>query len=145
MLKVMFLCTGNSCRSQMAEGFARGLGSGLIEARSAGLIAAGVHPRAIAVMQEVGIDISGQRSREIDPDLLRTMDVVITLCDNAAESCPATPPAVRRLHWPIKDPVGTIGTEAEIMREFRRARDEIRQKIQGFIGELSGGKGDGQK
>jgi arsenate reductase (thioredoxin) len=145
MLKVMFLCTGNSCRSQMAEGFARGLGSGLIEAYSAGLIAAGVHPRAIAVMREEGIDISGQRSREIDPDLLRTMDVVITLCDNAAESCPATPPAVRRIHWPIKDPVGTIGTEAEIMREFRRARDEIRQKIQGFIGELSEGKGEGPK
>jgi len=133
MLKVMFLCTGNSCRSQMAEGFARDMGKGLIEVRSAGLMAAGVHRRAIAVMQEVGIDISRQRSREIDPDLLRTMDVVITLCDNAAEFCPATPPVLRRLHWPVKDPVGTIGTEETIMREFRRARDEIRSKIELFL------------
>ena len=145
MLKVMFLCTGNSCRSQMAEGFARDLGKGLIEARSAGLMAAGVHPRAIAVMREVGIDISRQRSREIDPGLLRTMDVVITLCGNAERACPQTPPEVKRLHWPIEDPVGTIGTEETIMREFRRARDEIRVKIQGFIDELSAGKGEGLK
>ncbi|MHB8846624.1 MAG: arsenate reductase ArsC [Nitrospirota bacterium] len=135
MVKVMFLCTGNSCRSQMAEGFARTLGKGLIEAHSAGLMAAGVHPRAIAVMGEAGIDISGQRSREIDPDLLVTMDLVITLCDNAAEACPRTPASVRRLHWPIKDPVGTVGTEEVIMREFRRARDEIREKIEGLVRE----------
>lgn len=133
MLKVMFLCTGNSCRSQMAEGFARHLGKGLLEAHSAGLMAAGVNPRAIAVMREAGIDISRQRSREIDPDLLRTMDVVITLCDNAAEACPATPPAIKRLHWPIKDPVGTIGTEERIMKAFRRARDEIREKVEGLV------------
>jgi arsenate reductase len=145
MLKVMFLCTGNSCRSQMAEGFARDLGKGLIEARSAGLMAAGVHPRAIAVMREIGIDISRQRSREIDPDLLRTMDVVITLCGNANEACPRTPPEVKRLHWPVEDPVGTIGTEETIMREFRRARDEIREKIQGFIVALSAGRGEGLK
>jgi arsenate reductase (thioredoxin) len=145
MLKVMFLCTGNSCRSQMAEGFARDLGKGLIEARSAGLMAAGVNPRAIAVMREVGIDISGQRSREIDTDLLRTMDVVITLCGNAEEACPRTPPEVKRIHWPVKDPVGTIGAEETIMREFRRAREEIREKIQGFIGGLSAGRGVGPK
>jgi arsenate reductase (thioredoxin) len=145
MLKVMFLCTGNSCRSQMAEGFARDLGKGLIEARSAGLMAAGVHPRAIAVMREVGIDISRQRSREIDPDLLRTMDVVITLCGNAKEACPRTPPEVKRLHWPVEDPVGTIGTEETIMREFRRARDEIREKIQGLIVALSAGRGEDLK
>ncbi len=133
MLKVMFLCTGNSCRSQMAEGFARMIGQGLIEAHSAGLMAAGVHPRAIAVMQEAGINIAGQRSQEIDPDLLRTMDVVITLCDNAAEACPVTPPAIKRIHWPVKDPVGTVGTGEEIMKEFRRARDEIREKVEGLV------------
>ncbi len=133
MLKVMFLCTGNSCRSQMAEGFARELGRGLIDARSAGLIAAGVHPRAVIVMREAGIEISGQRSKTIDEKLLRSMDMVITLCDNAAESCPWTPPEIRRLHWPIKDPVGTRGTEDEIMKDFRRARDEIRGKIEGFL------------
>ena len=132
-LKILFLCTGNSCRSQMAEGFARLLGKGLCEAHSAGLMAAGVHPRAIAVMSESGIDISRQRSREIDPDLLRTMDIVITLCDNAAEACPRTPPAIKRLHWPVKDPVGTVGTEGEIMKEFRWARDEIREKVEGFV------------
>ncbi len=133
MLKVMFLCTGNACRSQMAEGFARSLGKGLIEAHSAGLIAAGVHPRAIAVMQEAGIDISRQRSSEIDPDLLRTIDIVITLCVNAERSCPWTPPEIKRLHWPIKDPVGTVGTEEEIMKEFRRARNEIREKVEGLV------------
>ena len=136
MLKVMFLCTGNSCRSQMAEGFARHVGKGLIEAHSAGLMAAGVHPRAVGVMNETGIDISRQRSREIDPDLLGTMDVVVTLCDNAAEACPVTPPAIQRLHWPVKDPVGTVGTGEEIMKEFRRARDEIREKIEQFIAEI---------
>ena len=133
MIKAMFLCTGNSCRSQMAEGFARELGKGLIEPYSAGLIAAGVNLRATRVMKEAGIDISGQKSEEIDENLLRTMDMVITLCGNAEESCPWTPPGIKRLHWPIKDPVGTIGTEEEIMKEFRRARDEIRKKVEDFI------------
>jgi arsenate reductase len=117
----------------MAEGFARELGKGLIESYSAGLMHAGVQPRAIAVMNEGGIDISKQESKEIDEDLLRKMDVVITLCDNAAEACPWTPPEIRRIHWSIKDPVGTTGTEEKIMDEFRRARDEIREKIRDFI------------
>ncbi len=134
--KVMFLCTGNSCRSQMAEGFARELGRGALEAHSAGLIAAGVHPRAIAVMKEAGIDISRQRSKGIDMELLLDMDVVITLCDNAAEACPWTPPEIKRLHWPVRDPVGATGTDEEIMREFRRARDEIRGKIADFIRDM---------
>ncbi len=134
MLKIMFLCTGNSCRSQMAEGFARELGKGSIEPHSAGLIAAGVHPRAVAVMGELGIDITGQRSKTIDEALLHSMDMVITLCDHAAESCPWTPPEVKRLHWPIKDPVGTRGTDEEVMRDFRRARDEIKSKMEVFLG-----------
>lgn len=129
MIKVMFLCTGNSCRSQMAEGFAGKIGKGLIEPYSAGLIAAGVNSRAIKVMKEIGIDISGQKSEEINEELLRTMDVIITLCGNAEESCPYIPPGIKRIHWPIKDPVGTIGTETDIMREFRRAREEIKNKI----------------
>ncbi len=133
-LKAMFLCTGNSCRSQMAEGFARELGKGLIEPFSAGVMPAGViQPRAIAVMKELGIDISGQRSKPIDEKLLRRMDVVITLCGNAEASCPWTPPEIKRLYWPVKDPVGTIGAEETIMKEFRRARDEIREKIAAFI------------
>jgi arsenate reductase len=110
-LKIMFLCTGNSCRSQMAEGFARALGKDRVESFSAGLIPAGVHPRAITVMKEVGIDISGQQSKSIDERLLRSMDMVITLCDNAEEACPWTPQEIKKLHWPIKDPVGIRGRE----------------------------------
>jgi arsenate reductase len=136
VLKVMFLCTGNSCRSQMAEGFAREFGKSLIEPYSAGIIAAGVNPRAITVMKEAGIDISKQKSEEINEDLLKTMDIAITLCGNAEESCPYNPPEIKRIHWPIKDPVGTIGTEDVIMREFRRARDEIKDRIVKFIGEV---------
>ncbi len=142
MTKVMFLCTGNSCRSQMAEGFARELGKGLIEAHSAGLIAAGVHPRAIAVMREAGINISLQRSKATDADLMSTMDIIVTLCGNAEESCPRTPPAVKRLHWPVKDPVGATGTEDEIMDEFRKARDEIKGKVIKLIDALKGGRTD---
>ncbi|HEX9019756.1 MAG TPA: arsenate reductase ArsC [Nitrospirota bacterium] len=136
MIKVMFICTGNSCRSQMAEGFARELGKGILQPFSAGLMAAGVNARAVAVMKEAGIDISGQRSRELDEKLLVLMDIVVTLCDNAAESCPRTPPEIKRFHWPIKDPVGTVGTEKEIMREFRRARDQISEKVQKFVNTL---------
>ena len=133
MIKVMFLCTGNACRSQMAEGFAREFGKGIIEPFSAGLIAAGVHPRAIAVMKEIGIDISRQQSSQIDEKLLKTMDVIITLCGNAEEACPRTPPEIKRIHWPINDPVGTRGREEKIMKEFRRARDEIRARTEQFI------------
>lgn len=122
----------------MAEGFARLYGKGRIEPHSAGLLAAGVHPRAAAVMLEAGVDISLQRSKEIDWNLLRTMDVVITLCANALESCPVTPRSIKRLHWPIKDPVGAIGTEEHIMGEFRRARDEIRGKVERFVGDYAG-------
>lgn len=135
-LQVMFLCTGNACRSQMAEGFAWELGKGWIEPFSAGLIAAGVHPRAIAVMKEIGIDISRQYSKSVDERLMRQMDAVITLCDYAAEACPWTPPQIRHLHWPVRDPVGTRGAEEYILNEFRRARDEIREKIETFLLEM---------
>jgi arsenate reductase len=91
-------------------------------------------------MKEIGIDISGQSSKSIDERLLESMDWVVTLCDNAAEACPWTPPEIKRLHWPIKDPVGTRGTEKEIMLEFRRARDEIKEKIQDFVISFKKGK-----
>ena len=137
MERLMFLCTANSCRSQMAEGLAKEFGKGLIEVHSAGLFAAGVHKRAIAVMKEIGIDISRQKSKTINEDLLKQMDIIVTLCGNAEETCPWTPPHIKRTYWPIKDPVGTIGTEEEIMNEFRRARDQIREKILKLIDELS--------
>jgi arsenate reductase (thioredoxin) len=141
MLKIMFLCTGNTCRSQMAGGFARELGKGLIEAHSAGVRPAGVvHPRAIAVMNEIGIDITDQSSKEIDTGLLNSMDILITLCGNAEATCPMTPPNIRRLHWPVEDPVGAAGTEEEIMTEFRRARDEIQKRTEEFIGSFKADK-----
>jgi arsenate reductase len=137
MKKIMFLCTANSCRSQMAEGFAWEFGKGLIKVYSAGLMAAGVHKRAIAVMKEIGIDISNKKSKIIDEDMLKQMDIIVTLCRHAEEFCPYTPSEIKRIHWPIKDPVGTIGAEEEIMNEFRRARDEIKEKVQGLVTEIS--------
>ena len=132
MLKVMFLCIGNSCRSPMAEGFLREFSQGRFEAHSAGLLPIGLNPRAIAVMKEAGIDISGQRSKAIDPDLLKEMDVVITLCGNADKACPAVP-GVSRLHWPIEDPVGTWGTGGRKMEAFRKTREEIKKRVMEFI------------
>ena len=137
MKKVIFLCTANSCRSQMAEGFAKEFGRGLIEVHSAGFIATGVHRRAIEAMKEDGIDISDQESKVIDEGMLKHMDIIITLCEHAEGSCPRTPSRIKRIHWPIRDPVGTAGTEKEIMNEFRRARDEIKEKVQELIKEIA--------
>ncbi len=137
IFKVMFLCTANSCRSQMAEGFARHLGKGFIEPYSAGLFSFYVHPKAIEVMKEVGIDISDQESEPVDERLLKHMDIIVTLCGHAEASCPTTPPEIKRIHWPINDPVGTVGTEEEITDAFRRTRDEIKEKIEGLIEELT--------
>jgi arsenate reductase len=139
MIKVMFLCTGNSCRSQMAEGFAKESGKGLLEVQSAGLSPHGVNPRAIAVMKEIGIDISGQTSKSIDQELLGKMDMVITLCGNAAESCPWTPPGIKRIHWPLEDPAKATGTEKEIMNEFRRIRDEVGKRVKNLAEEMRNG------
>jgi len=139
MTKIMFLCTGNSCRSQMAEGFARVLGKGIIKPYSAGLKPAGVNEKAERVMEEIGIDISHHTSKAIDDELLKTMDIVITLCDNAAESCPWTPPEIKRLHWSMKDPAKAQGTEEEVLDEFRKARNEIEQRVKNLIEEVRNG------
>lgn len=136
MFKIMFICTGNSCRSQMAEGFARRLGSGLMEAHSAGLIPAGVNKNAIKVMAELGIDISDQDSKAIDFKLVDSMDMVVTLCSHAERMCPRTPTNVMRVHWPIEDPVGATGSDEKVLNEFRRARDEIRGRVIGLINEI---------
>ncbi len=135
--RVMFLCTGNTCRSQMAEGLGRELGKGDIDVYSAGVAPAGyVHPKAIAVMKELWIDISDQTSKSIDERLLKTMDVVVTLCGNAEASCPRTPPEIRRLHWPIDDPIAATGTDEKIMEAFRTARDTIREQIERFFADI---------
>ena len=133
IFKVMFLCTGNSCRSQMADGFARELGKGVIEAHSAGLIKSHVHPKAIAVMKEVDIDISGHQSKAIDENILKQMDIIVTLCSHANSSCPVTPPEIKKIHTPVNDPVGASGTEVEMMEAFRKARDEIKAKVETLI------------
>ncbi|MDI3327862.1 MAG: arsenate reductase (thioredoxin) [Alicyclobacillaceae bacterium] len=133
---IYFLCTGNSCRSQMAEGWAKHLGGDLVEVHSAGLEAHGLNPRAVAAMREAGVDISRQASKRIDPELLRRADYVITLCGDAEERCPATPPGVKRLHWGLEDPAKATGTEEEVAAKFREVRDAIRDRIQVFLEEL---------
>jgi len=129
IVKVMFVCTGNSARSQMGEGFARHYGHGRVEAHSAGVEPSRLNPVAVAVMQEKGIDISGHRSKIFDWDLARQMDVVITVCGHANESCPVLPPEVKRLHWPLEDPAATTGTDAEIMATFRSVRDQVESRV----------------
>lgn len=134
--KVMFLCSGNSCRSQMAEGFARHLGSDILEAHSAGLEPCGINPRAIQVMNEVGVDISTQSSKPIDGELLRQMDYIITLCGNAEERCPVTPQGVIRIHWPLEDPAKATGTGDAVLAKFRSVREQIRERVKELIQEL---------
>lgn len=139
MKKVMFICTANSCRSQMAEGFARTYGKGVLDVYSAGIMSAGVHRRAAEVMQELDIDISGQRSKEIDPVLLQEMDLVVTLCDYAERMCAHIPSEVKRIHIPVRDPVSSFGSEEAKLNDFRRARDEIRDIVLKLIRELNAG------
>lgn len=136
-IKIMFLCTGNSCRSQMAEGIAKHLGGDRFEIYSAGLEAHGLNPRAIKVMDEIDIDISVQTSDEIDPKLLSKMDYGITLCGDAEERCPMTPQSVTRMHWPFPDPAKATGTEDEVMEEFRVVRDLIAKRLEEFLNELA--------
>jgi len=132
-LKVLFLCTGNACRSQMAEGWLKHLGGDRFEVYSAGIVAHGKNPRAITVMQEAGVDISKQKSEQLDPSLLENIDLLITVCSNADESCPVVPANCKKEHWPFEDPAKATGSEQEIMAEFRRVRDLIRTRIEHFI------------
>jgi arsenate reductase (thioredoxin) len=111
-LKIIFLCTGNSCRSQMAEGYARDYAGNRLYFYSAGISPVGVNPRAVSVMKEAGIDISGQISKAIDRDILDQADFIITLCGDARESCPLVPGKVEKRHWPLEDPARAEGTEA---------------------------------
>ncbi|MCL6529909.1 MAG: arsenate reductase ArsC [Meiothermus ruber] len=130
---VLFLCSHNSARSQMAEAWLRALTGGRWEAASAGTEARGVHPLAVRVMAEVGIDITGQRSKTLDGLLDQDWDDVITVCDAAAESCPVFPRAVRRHHWSFPDPSAAPGTEEERLAVFRRVRDAIRDRVVGWL------------
>ena len=133
MLKVLFLCTENACRSQMAEGLINHDLKGEVQAFSAGVRATRVNPRAIQVMAELGIDISRQRSKSMDEFLADTFDLAITLCDSAQKQCPMFPGANRLIHMGFPDPAKATGTEAEIMNEFRKVRDAIRQQMVPFL------------
>lgn len=133
-MKIMFICSGNSCRSQMAEGFARKLSGGSVTALSAGLRPEDeVNPLAVMVMNEVGIDISGQKPKAIDPNLLAQMDFMVTLCGEGDESCPATPPSVKRIHMPVNDPSKARGSGEEVLAAFRSARNEIEEEVASLI------------
>jgi arsenate reductase len=131
--RVLFLCTGNSCRSQMAEGWLRFLAGDRFEAMSAGIEAHGQNPRAIAVMREAGVDISGQSSKVVTPQMLDDLDLLVTVCGHADETCPAVPAACAKQHWPFDDPARATGSENQIMAEFRRVRDQIRARIEAFV------------
>ncbi len=132
-IKVLFLCTGNSCRSQMAEGWTRRLKGELIEPHSAGIEAHGLNPRAVKVMAEAGVDISGQRSKLVEELHDVSFDYVVTVCDHANESCPVCPGKVNRIHVRFEDPPGLAAnakTEEEALTHFRRVRDEIRAFVE---------------
>jgi arsenate reductase len=131
---VLFLCSGNSCRSQMAEGFAHHLASGDVAVFSAGTEPVGLNPRAVQSMVEVGIDISQQRSKHLSEIPLGAVDTVVTLCGDAAERCPSVPTGTRRLHWTLPDPARAQGSEEQVQRAFRQVRDAIEARVRSLLG-----------
>lgn len=135
--RILFLCVGNSCRSQMAEGLLRHMAPKSVEVHSAGSEAHGLNPRAVEVMAEIGVDISRQRSKCLDEYAGATFDFVITVCGGSTQSaCPAFfGKAGKRLHWPFDDPADAAGSEEEKLGVFRRVRDEIKTRLGRFIGE----------
>ena len=139
MLKILFLCTGNSCRSQMAEGWAKELKSAEIEVYSAGIEPKGLHPIAVKVMAEAGVGISKQRSKHVRTLKDIPFDYVITVCDHARESCPLFPIKTKLIHAGFEDPAAAQGGEDEVLAVFRRVRDGIRDFIQGLPQKLSVG------
>jgi len=140
-IKILFLCTGNSCRSQMAEGWARQLKSDVLEAYSAGIETHGLNPRAVKVMAEAGVDISGHRSKRVDELRNVLFDYVVTVCDHAHESCPLFPGKTKVLHVGIDDPprpAKTARSEEEALGHYRRVRDEIRAFVETLPASIKG-------
>ena len=133
MKNILVLCTGNSCRSQIAEGYLRHFAGGKANIYSAGIETHGVNPKAIAVMSDDGIDISAHTSNHVDEYLTVPFDYVITVCDNANEACPYFPGDVKRFHYNFPDPAKAAGTAEEVMAEFKRVRDMIKVYAQNFI------------
>lgn len=134
--RVLILCTGNSARSQMAEGLLREMAGGRFEVESAGTRPAGLRPEAVEAMREAGVDISGQRSKSVDEFAGQKFDYVITVCDNAREECPVFPAGTRRVHWSFDDPAAVRGDDAERLAAFRRVRDEIAGRLRAWLGEV---------
>ncbi len=132
-LRILFLCTGNSARSQMAEGLLRHAGGANFEVFSAGISAKGVHPLAIEAMKEIGIDITGQRSKDVRELTDTPMQFVVTVCSNAKEQCPIFPASVKRFHWDLQDPAAVAGSRDEKLKAFREIRDELRARIHAFV------------
>lgn len=126
MKRILILCTGNSCRSQMAEGFFKYFAEDKAEVYSAGIEAHGLNLKAVEVMKEAGIDISKNESKTLDKFINQEFDLVITVCDNAQETCPIFPNAKKKLHYNFSDPAKATGTDEEIMKQFREVRDQIR-------------------
>ena len=138
---VLILCTGNSCRSHLAEGILRATAGDLIEVASAGSKPAGyVHPKSIEVLKEIGIDISSHTSKHMEEFLNRSVDTVITVCGNADQACPMFPGQLHRFHWGFDDPAHATGTEEEVLNEFRHVRDEIRLVFEAYAAGLKRGK-----
>lgn len=131
--RVLILCTGNSARSQMAEGLLRHAGGDKFEVQSAGVISSFVRPHAIETMKEIGIDISSHRSKSVEEFKDEPFDFVITVCNNAKENCPFFPANSKLIHWSFDDPAEAVGNKEEQLAEFRRIRDEIQMRIKDFI------------
>lgn len=131
--RVLFLCTGNSSRSQMAEGFLRSWAGNKYDVQSAGISPSSLNPLAMRAMQEIGVDISKQKSKSVELFLKQEFDYIITVCDQAKESCPNFPGETKKIHWSFKDPAIASGDEDEKMKVFRKVRDQIAEKIKGFI------------
>jgi arsenate reductase len=134
MKNILVLCTGNSCRSQIADGYLKHFAQGKANVYSAGVETHGVNPRAIAVMKEDGIDISQNTSNNVDEYLDIDFDFVITVCDNANERCPYFPTNAQKFHYNFPDPAKAVGTEDEVMDEFRRVRGMIKEYCKDFVG-----------
>jgi arsenate reductase len=135
MKRILVLCTGNSARSQMGEGLFRHEGRGAYEIASAGTKPSHVRPEAIAVMKELGIDISGHRSKSVSEFEGQFFDYVVTVCDNARDTCPVFPSGAERIHWSFEDPAAVEGTEEERLTAFRRIRDQIHERVKAFYGD----------
>jgi len=132
-MNVLFLCTGNSCRSQMAEGWMSHFAGDQVVAQSAGIEAHGKNPRAITVMREAGVDISDQDSTRLTDAMLASANYLVTVCGHADEHCPSLPAGIRKEHWPLSDPAGASGSDEDIMAVFRESRDDIRQRVEDLL------------